>query len=577
MGDVVTTDVLVIGGGGAGCRAAIAVDDSGSRCVMVTKGPVAHSGATAMACPSYQAAAAMQDPRDSTAQAFVDTSREGRFLGDEDLVHAMVSEATDRATDMEGYGVKFRRNGNRLLQVTHPGQSFPRTLVIKGAGYSMMFYLRRELLRRPGIKLVEDALVTRLIMREGRVVGADVLDLTTALVTEIRAGAVIIATGGYPELWLRTDTTPELTGDGQKLALDAGAELVDMEMMLWYPTCLTAPQQINGTLVQYEGLLNPEYCGGVMLNARGETILPPGVPPVRDVMMRIMFTELDEGRGTESGGVYIDLRASQKPMAEIRKLLRRLDSLPYHNLADLGVDIAEEPIEVAPATHFTIGGIRIDVWGRTTVPGLYACGEAAGNVHGANRTSGNALTETQVFGARAGKVAAEDAAIVARFVGSESDETSDERMRVTRLLDEGANSLRPRVVKQSVKHIMDAHVGHRRDHDGMTLALGKLQRLRTDELPRMRAARAPGFHYELQEAIEAIVMVDVAEVVIASALSRTESRGHHWRTDHPDTDPDWLRHTVVRKDGNSITMGTTAVTRIERSALDLPREPIDVV
>jgi len=558
---------LVLGGGGAGARAAIAADDAGRRCLIVTKGPVAHSGATPMACPSYQAAAAMEDPRDSAETAFFDTSQEGRDLGDDDLIHALVTEATDRALDLERYGVKFRKTDGRFFQVTHPGQSFPRNLVIKGCGYSMMFQMRRELERRPGIALMEDAIATRLLVRDGRVIGAAVLDLRSGEVADIRAGAVIIATGGYPELWLRTDTTPELTGDGQALALAAGAELVDMEMMLWYPTCLTAPEEIAGTLVQYEGLVNPDYCGGAFLNARGDPFLPPGRLPVRDVMMKLMFTEIDEGRGTATDGLYIDLRQSAKPMSEIRRILRKLDSLPYHNLADLNIDIAEQPIEVAPATHYTLGGVRIDAWGRTSVPGLYACGEAAGNVHGANRTSGNALTETQVFGRRAGLTAAQEA-VVPTGPAAEAPEVADERARVSALFVAGPGyALRPREVKQALKQVMHEHLGHHRDERGMSRALDQISELRRDRLPRVRVTAGAVFNYELQEALEATAMLDVAETVVLSGLERRESRGHHWRSDFPGSEPGDLRHTTVRRVGDRLQLGRAAVRRIDRSVL----------
>ena len=201
-----------------------------------------------MACPSYQAAAAMEDPRDDAAVAFRGAAIEGRDLGDENLIRVMTAEATERALDLERFGVKFRKTGDKFFQVSHPGHSFPRNLVIKGADYSMMFHLRRKLKCRKDITLMEDAFATRLVKRGGRVAGAVVVDLTTGEVHDVRARAVIIATGGYPELWLRTDTTPELTGAGQARALDAGAELIDMEMMLYYPTSLTAPEEIAGTL-----------------------------------------------------------------------------------------------------------------------------------------------------------------------------------------------------------------------------------------------------------------------------------------------------------------------------------------
>ncbi len=567
MRRVVTTDVLVLGGGGAGARAAMAVDDCRQDCLLVSKGPIAHSGATPMACPSYQAAVSIGYEDDTPQIAFSDTQKEGRNLGDENLIWALTHEATDRAHDLERYGVKFRKKGDAFLQVAHPGQSFARNLVIKGCGYSMMFHMRRELLTRPGITLWEDAMALELLCRAGEVAGAVVLDLRTGEVVDVWAGATILATGGYPELWLRTDTTPELTGDGQALALRAGAELIDLEMMLWYPTCLTAPQEITGTLVQYEGLLGPEYCAGVLLNANGDRFLPEGPLPVRDIMMRSMFTEIDEGRATRSGGLYIDLRPSPRSKAEMQRLLRTLDSLPYHNLRDLGIDISCEPIEVAPATHYTLGGVGIDEWGRTSVAGLFACGEVAGNVHGANRTSGNALTETQVFGARAGEAACRHAKNASRRYDS-ADEGDVAEEAVKELVGPAppTGALRPRSVKQGLKETMHHAMGHHRDEAGMQRGLEDVIRRRRDELPLVRAGAGRAFSYELQEAVEVGLMLDLAEAVLTAGLLRRESRGHHWRLDLPDSDPAWLCHTMVRREGSRTVVGTRPVARVTAGA-----------
>jgi len=280
-----------------------------------------------------------------------------------------------------------------------------------------------------------------------------------------------------------------------------------------------------------------------------------------------MFTEIDEGRGTATDGLYIDLRQSAKPMSEIRRILRKLDSLPYHNLADLNIDIAEQPIEVAPATHYTLGGVRIDAWGRTSVPGLYACGEAAGNVHGANRTSGNALTETQVFGRRAGLTAAQEA-VVPTGPAAEAPEVADERARVSALFVAGPGyALRPREVKQALKQVMHEHLGHHRDERGMSRALDQISELRRDRLPRVRVTAGAVFNYELQEALEATAMLDVAETVVLSGLERRESRGHHWRSDFPGSEPGDLRHTTVRRVGDRLQLGRAAVRRIDRSVL----------
>src|SRR5215203_4848331 len=444
---MVQTDVLIIGGGGAGVRAAIAADDAGARVAMLVKGQVAHSGLTSMACPSYQAAFSLEEPEDSPEIAFEDVTKEGRYLGDENLIKALVEEATERALEMERFGVKLTKTEEgRTFQVIHPGQTYARNLVIRGCGYGMMVGLRRELLRRPQIQTFEDFVATRLLVDGGRVAGAVAFNLRTAEVVVFAAPAVVIATGGYEEIMAFTDTEPGASGDGTALALRAGATLVDLEMMLFYPTCLVWPDEVRGTLVQYEGLLGPRYLAGRMLNGRGDEFLPEVKEryalPVRDIMMKAMFKEIDEGRGTPHGGVYIDLRRSPRSREEVFALLHKLDSLPYNELRYLGVDITQEPIEVKPGTHFCLGGININERTESTIPGLYAAGEVSGNLHGANRTSGNALAETQVFGARAGQYGAEYARRAASPI-AQPDAVTEEVARLNDLLRERPDPIRP--------------------------------------------------------------------------------------------------------------------------------------
>ncbi|HEY7270989.1 MAG TPA: FAD-binding protein, partial [Dehalococcoidia bacterium] len=313
----VNTDVLIIGGGGAAVRAAIAADEAGARVAMLVKGQVAHSGLTSMACPSYQAAGAFEEPEDTPEVAFADVTKEGRYLGDENLIRVLVDEATDRALEMERYGVKLTKTEDgRIFQVMHPGQTYARNLVIRGCGYGMMIGLRRELLRRPSIQTFEDFVATRLLKDGDRVAGAVALNLRTADVVVFQARSTIMATGGYEEIMEFTDTEPGASGDGTALALRAGASMVDLEMMLFYPTCLVWPDEVKGTLVQYEGLLGPRYLQGKMVNGLDDEFLPHVEEryalPVRDIMMKAMFREIDEGRGTPHGGVFIDLRRSPR-------------------------------------------------------------------------------------------------------------------------------------------------------------------------------------------------------------------------------------------------------------------------
>ncbi len=543
------TDVVIVGAGGAGMRAAIAAAEEGAKVIVITKGQAARSGATPMACPSYQAAFAMEDDRDNPEIAFEDTCFEGRYLGDENLINALTHEATDRAMEMNRYGVKYRKkeNGN-FLQVVHPGHSYERNLVIMGNGYAMAAGLRREMLKHSSISLLEDVVVTRLLTDGERIVGLLGLDMRSGEMIAVQAPAVILATGGYPELWRWTDTEPGLTGEGVFLAYQAGADLVDLEMMLFYPAGLCYPSEVEGTLVQYEGLMTKKYCAGKMLNGLGEEFLPKtDALPVRDVMMKLMFREIQEGRGTPHGGVYIDLRKSPRSSVEIRKILQALDSLPYDQLRDIGIDIEKEPIEVMPVTHYTLGGVRINEWAETNLPGLYAAGEVEGNVHGANRTSGNALAETQVFGRRSGIRAAEYAKNTDRKA-MDLAEIEREIERVEKLIQPLDNSLRPIELKRKIKQIMHDYVHYSRNAQGLQYAIDQFKSMREELCPLIRAESSHRiYNYEWEEAIEALYMVELAEMVAASALAREESRGHHWRTDFPSMRPEWEKHTIVRK------------------------------
>ena len=569
------TDVLIIGGGGAGVRAAIAADEAGVDVTLLVKGHVAHSGMTAMACPSYQAAMSLSEPEDTTEIAFDDTIREGRYLGDENLVKTLTEEATDRALEMERYGTKLTKENGKIFQVIHPGHSYARNLVIRGCGYGMMIGLRRELVRHKKIRTLEDYFTTGLLMDGERVAGAVAVDLRTSDIWVIRAKSVIIASGGYEAMYEFNDCEPGASGDGVAMAMHAGAALVDLEMVLYYPTCLTWPDEVSGTLVQYEGLLGPRYLAGKMLNRHGEEFLPLSerayVLPVRDVMMKAMFKEIDEGRGTPHGGVYIDLTKTAHSAKEIYALLHKLDSLPYSSMRDLGIDVTKDPIEVKPGIHYCLGGININERTETSVPGLYAAGEVSGNMHGANRTSGNALSETQVFGLRAGDSAAAyskssdnpklDAASVQKHIA-----------HIVGYLEPQKDPIRPFQLRARLKGVMERKVGYKRNAEGLAAALEEIQRLRTEELPRIQATKVQKYPYEWLEAVELENMLDIAEAVVMSADLRQESRGHHFRTDFPEDREEWLKHTTVRlgTDGK-LQLGTAPVVRL-RPGTESPQE-----
>lgn len=554
------TDVLVIGAGGAGARAAIAAAEAGAQVILTSKGPLARSGITPLAQWSLEAAMAHENPADSTRQHFLDIVREGRNLCDQNLAEVMAAEAPQRVLDLERYGTRFRKKDGKFLQLTTPGQTYPRSVFLEGGGYGMMLGLKKEVQRQNRIKLWEDVCVTRLFLREGRVTGASVLDLRKGELIYVQAKSIILATGGNEELWPVSDCPPESVGDGLWLAAEIGAEMVDMEMLLYYPLVGNWPLSIRGTIVPYEIVLEPTQCYGKLVNGLGEEFLPPGGPPARDVIIAAIFREIREGRGTPHGGIYLDLARSPKGIEEAGHIMSAMLPSVLQYLRNAGVNPLGAPVEVAPAAHYTLGGVRIDERCRTSVPGLFAAGETAGNVQGANRSSGNALCETQVFGARAGEAAAcyagETAADMPEVAGEAAWEAEKERVYAYINKKEG---IRPQEIKQQVKSIMGQAVGFGRTKQGLEDALQKLAEL-TGQMDRLKAASVLAYNREWLEAVEVEAMVKVAKIVTLAALTREESRGHHYRLDFPERDDcNWLKHTVITWDGWEFTAKTVPV------------------
>lgn len=561
----IQTDVLVIGGGGAGVRAAIEADNLGASVALVSKGVISRCGLTPMAGYSYQAAFGHANPADNPRVHFEDTVREGRRLGDENLILCLTEEARDRALEMEKYGVRFTKDGDKFAQVRHPGQTYPRINRIPGRGYQMMLGLKKELNRHQKIKVFEDGLISKILTDpSGRPAGAVAFLQREGRFVIFQSKAIVLATGGYEELWEKTDTAPDSTGDGTAMAFDLGAQLVDLEMMLYYPVVTLGSKVFPSMrqVLQYESLLEKEYLGGTLRNARGEEFLPPGKLPVRDVLMKLIFKEKEEGRATDRGGVFIDLTKLPLSPEEIDKKIDEIGArLQFDRIKYLGLDLTRDMIEVAPACHYSLGGVRINERTETSVPGLFAAGEVSGNIHGANRISGNALAETQVFGRRAGESASREAKRLPAFPPLVSREIEGEIQRVENFFTPRKGSVRPRELKKRLQRIMEEKAALKRDAAGLGEVIESIRAVRK-EFPRIQVPAVRIFNYELQEALEVHFMVRVAELVARAALCRTESRGHHYRSDYPREDPAWLKHTLIQKKGESVECGTTPVIRV---------------
>jgi succinate dehydrogenase/fumarate reductase flavoprotein subunit len=551
------TDLLVIGGGAAGIRAAIAAAERGRSVVLVSKGPLARTGITPVAGEGVEAAV---NPGDSPALHYADTVTAGRGLADENLVRALADDSIARVHDLVSYGAKFKRKPDGTFATSlRPGQSHSRNLFIVGGGYGMAASLAKKLGEFPQIFLIEDAVVARLLIEDGCMVGAVYLDVRSGEIKVITAKATLVASGGYEELWPFTDTPPDTTGEVLAMVYYAGAQLVDLEMVLYYPGVVVHPPAARSWLVQYEYILNPDVLDGRVLNGRGETFVKGF--PARDEFIHAIRKEVKAGTASPHGGFFVDLSQSRYPR---EVLTERLEEWlhQFSNLKEVGIDLRDHRLEMAPAAHYCLGGIRIDEYGRTNIAGMYAAGEVTGNVHGANRLSGNALSETQVFGVRA----AEQACLHAeRGAHSGADFTADvlnEQRTIEAWRAGRADGVRPIVLKEELQALMDRHVGLERDEAGLKQALEDIRSLRRDRLPKLRVSGGRRFCYEVQEAYEVRGMLDLAEIVILSALARKETRGHHFRTDYPERCSVPM-HTAIRWTGDAHVLGEIPVSRIK--------------
>jgi len=541
----IEVDVFIIGGGGAGIRAAIEAARQGCRVIVANKGPVGRSGTTPMAMEALQCVCL---PDDSEELYFKDTVVGERYLGDERLIAVMVREAKQRVKDLEAFGVRFKRKGDGSFDpMHHPGQTVPRTLFIQGGGFGMLAGLVAEARRHPEIQIMSDVFVIKLYLdREGIPSGAIYLDLKDGRVKSVLCKSVILATGGYEELWAFSDAAVTACGDGVFLAYEAGAKLVDLEMVQFYPTVMIHPPSIKGTLFQYELIVNPEVLGGRILNGKGEPLFE-GMP-LRDDAIRAIWREIRSGRGTEHGGVFIDLTHSSKSREALTAALEKWQPNQFHYLKDMGFDLREVMVEAGPHVHFTMGGVVIDERASTTVQGLYAAGEVSGNLHGANRISGNSLTETQVFGAIAGS----SAAAFAKERGiPESTKLQAEMGEVVKSLNglarSGSYALRPYKFRQRLQKIMWEKCGLERDAEGLQQGKSAVEELIREALTEMTVAGGSGpYPQEIQEALEVKMMLPLASLVLDSAFFRKETRGHHMRLDYPSSNED-SRHTFVAK------------------------------
>ncbi len=545
-------DVLVIGAGLAGQRAALAAAEEGASVGIISKvHPVrSHSNA------AQGGINAALDPQDSWESHAFDTVKGSDYLGDQDAIEIMCREAPEELLELEHWGVTFHRNEHgRLGKRAFGGASAARTYYVADiTGQAILHVLYEQLMKFDAVSRYEEWFTTALVRDEdGRIGGAVTRNIRDGSMELFSAKAVILASGGNGQIYNPTTNALICTGDGIAMAYRVGAPLMDMEMIQYHPTTLAG----LGLLIT-EGARGE---GAHLYNAEGERFMEKYAPnkmelASRDVVSRAEQTEINEGRGFPDGTVALDITVV--PRKRIHEALREIVNVG-RDFA--GVDITSEPIHIKPGNHYVMGGVKTDINGQTPIPGLYAAGEVACvSVHGGNRLGANSLLDTLVFGRRSG-------AHAGRAVHSHSMPSSsraaldDEGARIDAIVGRERSGRRVSEIKAELGEVMDRYVAVFRDEQGLAEAAEIVQRLKEEAEHVAVDDRGTVFNQDVLGALELQFMLDNAEATVVSAIERRESRGAQYRTDFPErNDDDWLKHINVAANGAGPEVSYSEVT-----------------
>jgi succinate dehydrogenase / fumarate reductase, flavoprotein subunit len=542
-------DVLIIGAGGAGLRAAIEALAQGARVGVVCKSLLGKAH-TVMAEGGLAAAMANVDKADDWRTHFRDTMFGGKYLNNWRMAELHAKEAPDRVRELEQWGALFdRTETGDILQRAFGGHTYKRLCHVGDRTGLEMIRTLQDRGVQLGFDVFMECTVTRLLKDGDRVAGAFGYWRESGRFVTFKAKSIVIATGGIGKSWKITSNSWECTGDGMALAYEAGAELLDMEFVQFHPTGMVWPPGVKGLLVT-EAVRGE---GGILRNNKGERFMEKYDPKrmelsTRDVVARSIYTEVKEGRGTPHGGAFLDI--SHKPAEVVKKKLPSM----YHQFKELAdVDITKGPMEVGPTCHYMMGGIKVDAeTGQASIPGLFAAGEAAGGMHGANRLGGNSLSDLLVFGRRAGLGAAAYAKTVAApSLDALQIEAAEREVLAPFDRAEGEN---PYAIHEDLQDTMQKLVGIFRVDADLREALVELDKLK-DRASKMRVEGSrlfnPGWHLSR----DVHNMLVVSEACTLAALARTESRGAHSRLDFPKTEPEWSKkNQVVVDKGGKMTV-----------------------
>ncbi len=589
-------DVIVIGAGGAGLRAAIEAKLQGASVGLICKSLLGKAH-TVMAEGGAAAALAYVDDRDNWKVHFRDTLRGGKFLNNYKMALLHAQEAPDRIKELEAWGALFdRTEDGRILQRNFGGHRFPRLAHVGDrTGLEIIRTLQDKAVHL-GIDVYMECTITKLLKDGEKISGAIGYWRTTGEFVLFKTKAVVLATGGFGKAYRVTSNSWEYTGDGHALAYQAGADLIDMEFVQFHPTGMVWPLSVKGILVT-EGVRGD---GGILKNSKGERFMFRYVPDLykaetsdteeeanrwlagdktarrppelltRDVVAKAIVKEVKEGRGSPHQGVFLDI-ASRRSAEDIKKKLPGM----YQQFKELaGIDITKEPMEVAPTCHYAMGGVRVEAeTAAATVPGLFAAGECAGGMHGANRLGGNSLSDLLVFGRRAGLGAAEYSKKLGNQPKLDMGEVQQAQKQMLKPFDRTSADSAYTIIRD-LQEMMETYVGIVRDEKELNLAVEKIQQLkeraRNVSVTGDRAYN-PGWNY----ALDLNSLLTVSEAVILAARERKESRGALTRIDYPNTEEAWGKvNVIIRKKETEMTVAQEPLPEMPDELKALLKEAI---
>jgi succinate dehydrogenase / fumarate reductase flavoprotein subunit len=558
-------DVVIIGAGGAGLRAAISAGQAGVRTAVICKSLLGKAH-TVMAEGGVAASLGNVDPEDGWKVHFADTMKGGKGLNNWRMAELFAKEAPERVLELERWGAIFDRTPEGLINQRPFGAHSYRRLCHIGdrTGLELIRTLQDKGIHS-GIDVFMEYTMTRLLKdQSGAVCGAFGYRREDGRFVVFRCKAVVLATGGCGKVFKVTSNSWEGTGDGLGMAYEAGAEVIDMEMVQFHPTGMVWPPGVRGILVT-EAVRGE---GGRLRNSEGRRFMEDYDPDrmelsARDIVARSIYKEVKAGRGSPHGGAFLDV--THRGADYIR---RKLPSMYEQFLKLADIDITKEPMEVAPTIHYCMGGIGVDAdTAASSVPGLYAAGEVSGGLHGANRLGGNSLSDLLVFGKRAGDAAVERARSIAAMPAIDESQIEAEKAVLLQPFANAEKGSRenPFLFMAEIQEVMQEHCGIAREEAGLRAGLEKMLALR-DRLDNLAVGESrmynPGWH----TARDVRYMVTTCEHMLRAAIERRESRGAHWRTDFDALDKDWGRHNLVG------TLRGGQVVLEKRPAPEMPAE-----